>query len=388
MDDTNIILIHYGELALKGKNRDQFEDKLINNIQASLSGTRISSVDKLFGRIRIVFADRYTLKTLSDKILKVFGVASFAPAVCTATPLANIEQTAIGLIEHRQFASFAVRARRVEKKLPYTSQEVNERIGARVKGQGARVDLDNPELTIWIEILSKEAYIYIDKFKGPGGLPVGTSGEVLALISGGIDSPVAAWRMMRRGCKINFIHFHSAPFTDSASQEKVKELVEKLSKWQCNKARFVMVPFGEIQKKIVTSTPERYRVILYRRFMMRIAKIIARGLYAEALVTGESLGQVASQTLSNMTAVEVAAGLPILRPLVGMDKQEIIDTAKKIDTYDLSIIPHQDCCQFFEPRHPATRSTPEELAAVEKGLNIDELIKEGLTGAEWKDISA
>jgi thiamine biosynthesis protein ThiI len=223
---------------------------------------------------------------------------------------------------------------------------------------------------------------------GAGGLPTGVSGRVGCLISGGIDSPVAAWRMMKRGCEIVLIHFHSAPFTDKASIEKVEELTEILASWYPGKIKLALIPLGTIQKKIVTQTEEKYRVILYRRFMVRMAEQVAISEGCEALVTGEALGQVASQTLSNITTVDSAVKMPIFRPLIGMDKQEVVDSAKFIGTYGLSIQPHQDCCQFFEPRHPITRTTDQEMIEVEKALNIDELVKEGLTHVEWKHIKA
>lgn len=387
-DTTNCILIHYGELILKGGNRKWFEEKLFNNIRAKLRGLSVKSVENHAGRLAIDFADTYPVTTLHDKLCKVFGVAGFAPAILATTNLSDIEKTVLFCLESRQIGSFAVRAKRIDKKLPYSSQEVNERIGRAIVRSCDRaiVNLDNPETTVHIDILNDRSYIYIDKFKGAGGLPSGTSGRVACLISGGIDSPVAAWKMMKRGCSVSFIHFHSAPFTDRASIEKVKELVENLNEWQEKNGRLVIIPLGNIQKKIVTAMHEKYRVILYRRFMVRIAEEIAKELGAEALVTGEALGQVASQTLSNMATVEFVAGIPILRPLIGMDKQEIVDLAIKIGTYNLSIIQHQDCCQFLEPRHPATRTTPSEMAEVEKHLNIEELVKEGLTHAEWKDI--
>lgn len=378
------IVIHLGELTLKGKNRKWFEDILVNNIRANLSQISPLSIQRQFGRIMLEFAGAYDRKTLFGKLSKVFGIANFAPAIFTDTSLANIEKTVLLAIEGRQFRSFAVRARRIEKRLPYTSQEVNEKIGLQVcRLTGSQVNLDDPELTLWIDILSEGAYIYVDKIKGALGLPTGTSGKVACLISGGIDSPVAAWRLMRRGCIVDFIHFHSAPFTNAASQEKVSEIVDILNEWQCGRGRLLMVPFGDIQRKIVTSVPEKYRVILYRRFMMRVAEAIAKELKCEALVTGEALGQVASQTLSNMATVSAVVGIPILRPLVGLDKQEIVDLSKEIGTYQLSIEPHQDCCQFLEPRHPVTHSTHEELLKVEENLDIEALVKEGLTGVEW-----
>ncbi|MBI2342195.1 MAG: tRNA 4-thiouridine(8) synthase ThiI [Deltaproteobacteria bacterium] len=385
----SLMVVNVGELALKLKNRGWFEDRLINNIRANVQGFNVASIERLYGRIVLRFGEPHPVESLKNKLCRIFGVASIAPAVVAGTALANIEGTVISCLEGRPVQTFAIRAKRIEKTLPYRSQEVNEKIGRAVlsKFKDAKVDLDNPKLTIGIDILSDACYIYLDKFKGAGGLPTGTGGKVLSLISGGIDSPVASWRMMRRGCLVSFIHFHSMPFTDSASIEKVNEICKILSEWQGSKARLIMIPFGNIQKKIVTAANEKYRIILYRRFMMRIAEALAHKLEAEALITGEALGQVASQTLSNIATVGSSVSIPILRPLIGMDKQEIVDLAKIVGTYELSIEPHQDCCQFLEPRHPVTYTTLHELAEAEASLDIEGLVKEGLTGAEWKDIT-
>lgn len=389
MKQENFLIIKCGELILKAGNRKMFEDRLMENIRSSLRGLPISGIKRDFGRVTIEFADMGLAQSLKDRISRVFGIAGFAVAVCARSNPADIESAVVRELDERQISKFAVRAKRTDKTLPFSSQEINEKIGTAIlkRFAGSQVDLSNPEVIINIDIHSDGAFIYTDKQKGAGGLPVGCSGSVMALISGGIDSPVAAWRMMRRGCHTSFVHFHSAPFTDAASQEKVKEIVHALSAWHGSPVRLVMVPLGAVQRKVVTSAPEKYRVILYRRFMLRIAEVLAKEVKAEALVTGEALGQVASQTLSNMTTTESAATIPIMRPLIGMDKQEIVDTARQIGTFELSIQPHQDCCQFLEPRHPATYTTPDELNDVEKGMDIEALVKEGLTGAEWMDIS-
>lgn len=388
MHTANRVVIHYGELALKCGNRKWFERELIKNLRLSLREFSISNVENLQGRIVIEFADAYPVDSLKDKLSKVFGVAVFYPAAIAGVTISDIEQTVISCLSGRQIVTFAVRAKRIDKKLPYRSKEVNETVGGKILEiyNSAKVNLSDPKLTVGIEILPDRSYIHVDKFRGADGLPTGTGGRVACLISGGIDSPVAAWRMMRRGCEVDFIHFHSAPFTDKASIEKVEEIVKILSRWQCGRGRLMMVPLGNIQRKIVTVTSEEYRVILYRRFMVRLAEILAKELKAEALVTGEALGQVASQTLSNIATVSSVATMPILRPLIGFDKQEIVDQAIKIGTYDISIEPHQDCCQFLEPRHPITKSTIEELQKVEEALDISALIKEGLTAVERKDI--
>jgi thiamine biosynthesis protein ThiI len=266
-----------------------------------------------------------------------------------------------------------------------TSPEINRQLGAAVKeNSGARVDLSHAELTVFVEILPRDAFFGFHKIPGPGGLPVGASGRLVSLISGGIDSPVAAYRMMQRGCRLIFVHFHSAPYLDKTSQEKVRKLVSELTRHQFQ-SRLYLVPFGEIQRQIVAAVNRPLRVVLYRRMMLRIAEAVARGEKAKALVTGESLGQVASQTLENMAVIQQAAALPILRPLVGMDKQEIIDQSRRIGTFDISSMPDQDCCQLFVPKHPATKAKLREVEEAESSLEIDQLTRLGIDNAEKEE---
>ncbi|HTN69625.1 MAG TPA: tRNA uracil 4-sulfurtransferase ThiI, partial [Methylomirabilota bacterium] len=276
---------------------------------------------------------------------------------------------------------------RGDKTFPLTSPEINRQLGAVVKEKsGARVDLSNPELTITVEILPRDAFFGFDKIPGAGGLPVGASGRLVSLISGGIDSPIAAYRMMQRGCRLVFVHFHSAPYLDKTSQEKVRRLVSMLTRHQFL-SRLYLVPFGEIQRQIVAAVSRPLRVVLYRRMMMRIAEGVARREKAKALVTGESLGQVASQTLENMSVIQQAATLPILRPLVGMDKQEIIDQARRIGTFEISSIPDQDCCQLFVPKHPATKATLDEVEDAESKYDLNEMIRYGLENATEEEFN-
>jgi thiamine biosynthesis protein ThiI len=248
---------------------------------------------------------------------------------------------------------------------------------------GGRVDLDDPQLTVGVELLAGEAFVYANRHPGPGGLPVGSGGRLLALLSAGIDSPVAAHLMLKRGAHIDFVHFHSAPFTDAASREKAVELASIVCRYQ-RPSRLHLVPFADVQRAIVAGAPEPFRVLLYRRFMGRIAERLAARISAAALVTGESLGQVASQTLENIVAIEDALGVPVLRPLVGFDKQEIIEMARRLGTYDVSIEPHDDCCSFLMPRRPATRARAEELRDAESSLRLDELVCAAAEAAEVK----
>jgi thiamine biosynthesis protein ThiI len=287
----------------------------------------------------------------------------------------------------KSFATFRVTAKRADKRLPMTSMDVERAIGAAVcDGLGKPVSLKNPDITIYIELLSKDVYWATDKVQGPGGMPVGVSGTVACLISGGIDSPVAAYRMIKRGCRAFFVHFSGRPLVSRASEEKVRELVQSLTAYQYESCLMV-VPFGEIQREIVLNTPAPFRVVLYRRMMLRITEELARKEQCWGLVTGDSLGQVASQTPENLSVVGEATQLPLLRPLIGMDKLEITDEAKRIGTYETSIEPDEDCCKLFTPPHPSTKTRIEELRKVERALDIPHLVKQGLEKAERSEFT-
>jgi thiamine biosynthesis protein ThiI len=254
------------------------------------------------------------------------------------------------------------------------------------EGTGKKVSLREPDLTVYIELLSKEAYYSVKKIQGPGGMPVGVSGLVACLISGGIDSPVAAYRMIKRGCRAFFVHFSGRPLVSRASEEKVRDLVQTLTAYQYQ-SRLMVIPFGEIQREIVLNTPAPFRVVLYRRMMLRIAEELARKEQCWGLVTGDSLGQVASQTPENLSVVEEATQLPMLRPLIGMDKLEITDEAKRIGTYETSIEPDQDCCKLFTPPHPSTKTRIDDLRKVERAIDIPSLVKQGLEKAELSEFT-
>jgi len=380
------IIVYYGEIALKKGNRSLFEDCLVRNIRFSIEKEGKCEIRRPRGRIHIEFAEPADGKSVMDKLSCVFGVARIAAAVRCRPSLEEIRNTVQKIISTKTIENFAVRTRRVDKSFPLPSQKVNEEIGALVQSiSGGRVDLEKPDMTVSIEILKDQVFVSVDQIKGPGGLPVGISGKVACLVSGGIDSPVAAWRIMKRGCLPIFIHFHSAPFTSSASKEKVVELLSHIMKGQ-PRTKLFMVPFGPVQQKIVVGVPQAYRVILYRRFMVRIAALLAREFNAEALITGEALSQVASQTLSNLRTIETASPLPILRPLIGMDKQEIVDEAKRIGTFEISIQPHDDCCSFLMPRNPVTHTTISEVEGVEQALDIEGLVRMGLENHEIIDV--
>lgn len=374
------ILIHYQEIALKGKNRHFFVKRLIDNLNKATKGLGVKDIREVTGRIIMQLSSGADETQLRDRISKVFGIANFSFVSKTTNDIDVLKEAVLADVKKSKlnFKSFRVRTSRGYKEYPLTSMDVDRIIGGPVKeATNSRVDLKNPELTIFIEILLKDACFYIEKLPGQGGLPVGTSGKVVCLLSGGIDSPVAAYRLMKRGCSVIFVHFHSYPYQSKISQEKAGDIVDVLSYFQ-NSSRMYLIPFGDIQQEIVLNAPAKYRVVLYRRMMMRIAQAIAFKEKALALVTGDSLGQVASQTLENMSTIEDAVKLPVFRPLIGMDKIEIIDKAKAIGTYDISIIPDQDCCQLFIPKNPATRTGISEIEKVEQGLDIDKLIRMGM----------
>jgi thiamine biosynthesis protein ThiI len=381
------IIIHYHELALKGRNRPFFEQRLLHNIRLALKGAGVRQVDSLQGRIRAILTEEAGWDTIRARLRRVFGVVNFSlahavPVTYTEPNLAPLLAGIGDAVRPLTFTSFRVSAKRADKRFPLTSMDVEREVGAHVKTlTGARVDLTKPDLTIHVEIVSRQTFYSVHKEPGPGGMPVGVSGKVACLLSGGIDSPVAAARMMKRGCKATFIHFHGRPFVSRASEEKVREIADLLTRYQFY-SRLYLVPFGEIQRQIVLGAPTPLRVVLYRRMMIRIGEELARRDKCWGLVTGDSLGQVASQTPENLTVVEEAAQMPILRPLIGMDKSEITLEAQALGTFDTSIEPDQDCCRLFVPPHPATKSSLDHVRKVERNFDLGALVKQGLDQAE------
>src|SRR4029079_1642628 len=313
------IVVHYQEIALKGKNRPWFLGRLVRNLRQALSDLDVTSVRGLMGRIEVVLGPTAVPEAVGDRIRHVFGVAHFSYAGRTALDLGGIDAAVLTDLGDRTCDSFRVSVRRADKRFPLTSPQAEREIGGRIKNaRGWRVDLENADLVIHVELLTNDAFYYYGKEKGAGGLPTGTAGRVACLLSGGIDSPVAAHRMMKRGCAVTFVHFHSYPILSRASQEKARELVQVLTRWQQH-SRLYLVAFGEIQQQVVLAVPGPMRVVIYRRLMMRIAEQIARARNAQALVTGEVVGQVASQTLENLAVIGSVATLPVFRPLIGMD---------------------------------------------------------------------
>ena len=381
------VLIRYHEIALKKGNRPYFTELLKRNLLAAVRDLGVKEIRSLPARLLVTFKSEIDTQIAIQRIRTVFGVANFSPVERTARDIEVLRTRILKSLNGIHFASFRVDTQRGDKTFSLTSPEINRQLGAAVKEKsGARVDLSHPEFTVTVEILPQDAFFAFDKIPGAGGLPVGASGRVVSLISGGIDSPVAAYRMMQRGCRLIFVHFHSTPYLDKTSQEKVRQLVTALTRHQFL-SRLYLVPFGEIQRQIVAAVSRPLRVVLYRRMMLRIAEGIGRKERAKALVTGESLAQVASQTLDNMSVIQQAASLLILRPLVGMDKQEIIDQARRIGTFEISSIPDQDCCQLFVPKHPATKATPREVEEAESRFDVTQLARFGLENATREEFS-
>ena len=375
-------VVHYHEIALKGRNRPFFINRLVRNIEKAGADLPLKRVVALPGRLMVELTDETAWPRLRERLAQVVGIANFSPTHRVELDIETLANQVVEALADKSFESFRITARRAYKGFSLNSMEIDRVVGARVKeASGARVDLKSPELTVYIEILSREALFHVEKIVGLQGVPVGTAGRVSALLSGGIDSPVAAYRMMKRGCEVDFIHFHSVPFLSRASQQKVNEILDVLTRYQYQ-SRLFLVAFGNLQRQIMLAAPAPLRVVLYRRFMMRIATTLARHRRARSLVTGESLGQVASQTLENLAVIEEAAGLPILRPLIGMDKAEITTQARGVGTYEISILPEQDCCQLFIPAHPATRSRLDEVIAAEQKLDAEELVQTAVREAE------
>ncbi|MGQ0810423.1 MAG: tRNA uracil 4-sulfurtransferase ThiI [Nitrospiraceae bacterium] len=385
-------IVHYHELALKGRNRDFFEQRLIRNLRFALKDLGATRVENLRSRIRVQLPSNVPDTVIKERLTRVFGIANFILArsvpLDLAQPNLNELKTAVRqVLRDYTFSTFRVTAKRADKRLALTSMDVEREIGAHICEQvGKKVSLTRPDLTVFIELLSKEAFYSVEKVQGPGGMPVGVSGKAACLISGGIDSPVAAYRMMKRGCTALFVHFSGRPLVSRASEDKVREIVELLTAYQYY-SRLYVVPFGEIQRDIVVEAPAAFRVVLYRRMMLRIAQELGMREGCWALVTGDSLGQVASQTPDNLSVVQEAAELPILRPLIGMDKVEITDQARRIGSFETSIQPDQDCCTLFVPPHPSTKTRLDDIRKVERRFDVGALLKHGVAKAELTEFT-
>lgn len=378
-----IILIKNGELTLKGLNRCNFEDILIKNIRRRLRDLGEINVRKAQSTIYIEPKDdTFDFEEALERVKLIFGIAAFSRAcVCEKTMEDIIAKSPVYLENDlKNVKTFKVEAKRADKQFPLTSPEICREIGGVLLGAypHLKVDVHNPDIIIYVEIRDYNAYVRGEQIQGAGGLPVGTAGNASILISGGIDSPVAAWCMAKRGLRLNAIHFASPPYTSPRAEQKVRTLLSKVARYS-GAINLAIVPFTQIQDEIANNCPEEYFTLIMRRMMMRISERIAREKDSLALITGESLGQVASQTLPALVTTDYVCNMPVLRPLIGMDKEEIVEISRKIDTFETSILPYEDCCTVFTPKHPKTRPTLSECEKAEANLQIDALIEKAIS---------
>ncbi|MDO8987815.1 MAG: tRNA uracil 4-sulfurtransferase ThiI [Coriobacteriia bacterium] len=381
-------LVHYHELGLKGRNRSIFERRLQANLQAALGQLTEVPVERVTGRLVARASDSSAMPAIIDALRLVPGVSSVSPSWVTTRDAEDMNRAAsLAMDSMGEFQSFRVSARRSNTDHAVTSLQMNVEIGQHlVDSTGKSVVLGRPDVEVHVEVVQGEVYVYAAKIPGPGGLPVGTAGKVISLISAGIDSPVASWRIARRGAVVVGLHFSGRPQTNDLSERLVVELGEVLATHQAM-ARIYIVPFGDLQKEISLGAPPALRVLLYRRLMIKVAERLAATENAKALVTGESLGQVASQTLENIAAVDEAATLPVLRPLIGHDKLEIIGEARRLGTFELSTIDHADCCTLFMPRSPATHARVADVLAAEESLDIERMVTDALASMTHFDFA-
>lgn len=386
----NILIVKYGEIGVKGKNRYIFENKLIKNVKNILKPIGKFNVYKEYGRI-YVDLDGYDYEEVVEEVRKVFGIVGVCPAVRAEKDYNLLKELALKMLEEKieqGYKSFKVDSRRGDKDFKLTSQEMSLDIGgylvSQVKDKIA-VDVRNPEVKIHCELRQNHVMVYSDTIPGYGGLPLGTNGRAMSLLSGGIDSPVASWMVAKRGMELECIHFHSYPFTSEKSQEKVRDLAQILAKY-CGRVRLHKVNMLEIQKAIGLNCKDEEMTIISRRFMMRIAERVAESRHCDALVTGESIGQVASQTIQGLTCTNASVKMPVFRPLIAMDKTEIIEVAQKIGTFETSILPEEDCCTVFSPKKPVTKPKLDRIEKSENKLDVEKLIKDAIDNIEVEDI--
>ena len=382
----NILIVKYGEIGVKGKNRYIFENKLIKNVKNILKPIGKFNVYKEYGRI-YVDLDGYDYEEVVEEVKKVFGIVGVCPAVRAEKDYNLLKELALKMLEEKieqGYKSFKVDSRRGDKDFKLTSQEMSLDIGgylvSQVKDKIA-VDVRNPEVKIHCELRQNHVMVYSDTIPGYGGLPLGTNGRAMSLLSGGIDSPVASWMVAKRGMELECIHFHSYPFTSEKSQEKVRDLAQILAKY-CGRVRLHKVNMLEIQKSIGLNCKDEEMTIISRRFMMRIAERVAESRHCDALVTGESIGQVASQTIQGLTCTNASVKMPVFRPLIAMDKTEIIEVAQKIGTFETSILPEEDCCTVFSPKKPVTKPKLDRIEKSENKLDVEKLIEDAISNME------
>ena len=379
-----IILIKNGELSLKGLNRREFENVLVRNIKRRIKNIMDCRVTKSQSTIMVEPIDENAnMDEAAEAVSKIFGIAGYSRAAQVEKDMDVIKAATLEYLRDdlESVGTFKVESRRSDKSFPLKSPEISREIGAHILRNfpHIKVDVHNPELTVYIEVRDQHAFIHGDQIKGAGGMPVGTAGNAAILISGGLDSPVAAYMMAKRGLILTGIHFASPPYTSQRAEEKVHKLMEEVSEWSGRMDLYV-VPFTEIQEEIKEKCPEEMFTIVMRRMMVMVAEQVAIDKGCKALITGESLGQVASQTLEALACTDAVAGMPVFRPLIGMDKEEIVDISRKIGTYETSIQPYEDCCTVFTPRHPKLKPKKYMLEEAEKALDMEGLVKRAADG--------
>ena len=382
-----VYIVKYGEIALKGQNKPYFERMLLGRIKSALKSISVVEMYRSDGVIYVEAAESESEDIVLSQIRKVFGIAYISVAYETVSNIDKISDTALEYIKNlliqKNIRTFKVDTRRGYKQFPLKSPEISSYVGGRIlKGtNGLTVDVHNPECTIYIDVRKDKSYIYSEKIQGYGGLPLGTNGKGLLLLSGGIDSPLAGWMMAKRGMEIEAVHFHSYPFTSERAKEKVMDLAKIISEY-CGRIKVHHINLLNIQQQIAEKCPENELTIISRRFMMKIAEKIALLNNCDALITGESIGQVASQTIQGLVVTDAAVNMIVMRPLIAIDKVDIMDKAKEIGTYEISILPYEDCCTVFLPKHPTTKPRLEKIEASEKALDVEKLINEAMEGME------
>ena len=382
---TDLFLLKYGELALKGLNKPVFEKKLLDNIKSRLKKIGTFNVFAAQSTIYVEPQGEANMEETLASLKKVFGIANICPAVRCAKTLDEIEKTAVKCLAEEELKgrTFKVEAKREDKSFPLNSPQLAAEMGGRILSHypNLKVDVHNPDILVQVEI-RKDAYVYMKKIKGAGGMPIGTNGKATILLSGGIDSPVAGYMIAKRGVRLEAVHFHSHPYTSDRAKEKVIDLARIMTEY-CGNMRVHIIPFTDIQLEIIDKCPKILLTVIMRRMMMRIAEMVAEKTRGQALITGESIGQVASQTMESLNATNSVVSLPVFRPLIGMDKEEIVKISKEIGTYETSILPFEDCCTIFVPKHPKTKPTIDELIEAEKLLpEFEKMLEDAVNNEE------
>lgn len=387
-----VILIKNGELALKGLNRSTFEDILVKNIRRRLKSA--GDFDYIKSQSTIIIEpkdENCDFEAAQEAVSRIFGIAGFSRAAAVEKDFDKVIEISGAYLEGalKNAKTFKVEAKRSDKKFPLASPEISREMGGHLLSvyPHLKVDVHNPEVTVMVEVRDKYIFLHGTQIKGAGGMPVGTGGKAGILISGGIDSPVAAWMMAKRGIELTAIHFASPPYTSKRAEMKVVTLLEKVAKYSGRMTMFT-VPFTEIQEQIKDNCPEELFTLIMRRAMMKAAEKIARKENCQALITGESVGQVASQTIYALACTDAAANMPVFRPLIGMDKDEIIEISRKIDTFETSILPYEDCCTVFTPKHPKTRPNLGDIEKAEQLIPLEELVEKAVDGAQIRTVTA